>query len=276
MNDYIEIKITCDADFSDILQAELGEIEFNSFVDSENGFDAYVLDQDFVEATFKDLISRYQQMTPISYQSSKLERKNWNEEWEKNYDPIIVGDQCIVKASYHETETYPYEIIVNPKMSFGTGHHETTYLILERLLSLDLEGKTVLDAGCGTGILSIMANKRGASNVKAYDIDPWCEENSKENIEVNNCHNIEVQTGTISSLEYKDNLDVVLANINKNVLLGDIPSFSKLLKTDGKLILSGFYEADIADLDQKCLENGLKRQDYSTKNNWASVSYLRK
>ena len=275
MTDYIEIKINCEKDFSEILQAELGEIGFNSFVDTDNGFDAYVLESDFDQSSFQELIARYLDLAKITYESKTMERVNWNEEWEKNYDPIIVDDQCIVKASFHQTASYPYEIIIDPKMSFGTGHHETTYLMLKDLLSLDLKGKKVLDAGCGTGILAIMAHKKGAAEIKAYDIDPWCEENSRKNFVENNSESIEVQTGTISSLNYKDNFDVILANINKNVLLEDIPAFSKLLKDGGLLLLSGFYENDIADLDSKTSENGLQRLHFSTKNNWALVRYTK-
>src|SRR5690606_20374736 len=187
--------------------------------------------------------------TSLSFSFDKIEKQNWNEEWEKNYEPIIVDDKCLIRASFHNLDKkYPYEIIITPKMSFGTGHHQTTYLMIKSQLDIDHEGKRVLDAGCGTAILSIMASKRGAKEVEAFDIDEWSITNGNENCEVNSCTNIRLQQGTITEVEIHGEFDVVLANINKNVLLDEIKIYQQYLNKDGLLLLSGFFTTDIDDL----------------------------
>ncbi|BDD02648.1 50S ribosomal protein L11 methyltransferase [Aureibacter tunicatorum] len=274
MTDFIEIKILCDEYFAEILQAELSNAGFDSFIDEEKGFSAYAAKDNYDSEAAKEIIERYSQMTSIEYKIGDVERKNWNEEWEKNYDPITVEDKCIVRASFHKPDKdYAYDIEINPKMSFGTGHHETTYLMLKHEMEIDFQDKSVLDAGCGTGILAIMAHKRGAEYVEAYDIDPWCEENSKENFGLNHCEDIIIRTGTVESLSFNKKFDIVLANINRNVLLAEMDSYINLMKAEATLMLSGFYTEDVPLIQEKAESLGLSFVKSSEKNNWVSAIF---
>jgi ribosomal protein L11 methyltransferase len=256
--------------------AELSEIGFNSFLEGEKGFDAYIEVSDFKSGYLEDLQIKYGKSADFSFQLREVEKKNWNEEWEKNYEPIIVENQCIVKASFHKKEqTFPFEITINPKMSFGTGHHATTYLMLSQQLNLDHKVRDVLDAGCGTGILAIMASLAKARNVYAFDIDEWAIDNCNENISLNNCENIKAFHGTIHSLPPEKKCDIILANINKNVLLEDIPHYSVLQDVGSRLILSGYYEQDIKDISDRCLMNGYKKENEKVKDHWACNQFIK-
>lgn len=272
--DFIELKITVPPDFSDILIAELAEIGFETFMDTDYGLDGYIQLHLYDEQQVKEIIEKYRNLTGITYTVSTIARKNWNEEWEKNYEPIIIGNECLVRASFHEgLGKYPYEIIINPKMSFGTGHHETTTLMLENQLATSHTGKQVLDVGCGTGILAVMACKRGAASVHAFDIDEWAVENSRENFELNKCLQATVQKGTIREVSLAPGYDVVLANINRNVLLDEIPVYASLLTHGGLLLLSGFYEKDIADIEKMAASKGLSAIEQRIKEPWASLVF---
>jgi ribosomal protein L11 methyltransferase len=272
--DFIELKITVPPDFSDILIAEMAEIGFESFVDTDYGVDGYIQAPLFDEQLVTAIVEKYSNLTTIAYTFSTIERKNWNEEWEKSYEPIIIGSQCLVRASFHEgLGTYPYEIIINPKMSFGTGHHETTALMLENQLTIAHTGKRVLDVGCGTGILAIMACKRGAASIDAFDIDEWAVENSRENFELNFCNKATIQQGTIREVKLAPSYDIVLANINRNVLLDEIPVYATLLAKGGVLLLSGFYEKDIADIESQAIMQGFSKLEQRIKQPWASLIF---
>jgi ribosomal protein L11 methyltransferase len=272
--DFIELKVTVSPDFSDILIAELAEIGFESFVDTDEGLNAYIQSHDFALDQVEEIRQKYSGLAQIVYTFSTIERKNWNEEWEKSYQPIIIGNQCLVRASFHQSQgQYPYEIIINPKMSFGTGHHETTSLMLENQLAISHTDAIVLDVGCGTGILAIMACKRGASKVDAFDTDEWAVENSRENFELNNCTHATVQKGTIKEVNLAPVYTIVLANINRNVLLNEIPAYALLLPQGGFLLLSGFYEKDIADIEQLALASGLTKEGQRVKQPWASLIF---
>jgi ribosomal protein L11 methyltransferase len=272
--DFIELKVTVSPDFSDILIAELAEIGFESFVDTDEGLNAYIQSHDFDLDQIEEIRQKYSSHAQIAYNFSTIERKNWNEEWEKSYQPIIIGNQCLVRASFHQIQgQYPYEIIINPKMSFGTGHHETTSLMLENQLAISHTNANVLDVGCGTGILAIMACKRGATTVDAFDIDEWAVENSRENFELNNCTHATVQKGTIQEVKLAPVYTIVLANINRNVLLNEIPDYSSLLPQGGFLLLSGFYEKDIADIEKLALASGLAKDSQRVKQPWASLVF---
>ncbi len=272
--DFIELKVDVLPDFTDIIVAELAEAGFDSFVETPQGVNAYAAAEAFDESRVQEIVRKYAALTPVTYTFSALPRRNWNEEWEKNYQPIYIGDQCVVRASFHQLpQPFPYEIVINPKMSFGTGHHETTALMLEMQLGVDHAGRRVLDAGCGTGILAIMACKRGAAHVDAYDIDEWAVENARENCELNGCATIGVQQGTIEEVQLSGPYDIILANINRNVLLREIPLYAGKLGPGGRLLLSGFYEQDIAELNRVAAESNLSQTARHTKTHWAALGF---
>ncbi|MEO0902266.1 MAG: 50S ribosomal protein L11 methyltransferase, partial [Bacteroidota bacterium] len=211
---YIEFKFDIEPrePFSDILMAELGELGFESFVETESGVLAYILESDWQEGMLNDLFVLQNSDVHISWTQKNIAQQNWNAEWEKNFHPIHVDGVCAVRAPFHSPENVQYDIVIEPKMSFGTGHHETTYMMLKRILDLDFSGKTVLDMGCGTGVLAILAEMKGAGKVDAIDIDEWCYINTKENIERNRCENIDAFQGDVGLIKEKK-YDVILANI---------------------------------------------------------------
>ncbi|MBL6447490.1 50S ribosomal protein L11 methyltransferase [Fulvivirga sp. 29W222] len=272
--EFIGVKFSCDEDFAEIIIAELSELGYNSMMETEEGVEGYIEIEKFSEQDVKDLAAKYAELTSISYSIEEVERKNWNEDWEKNYDPIIVEDKCLVRATFHKIDKkYPYEIIITPKMSFGTGHHATTYLMLKNQMELDHKGKRVLDAGCGTAILAIMASKLGAKEVVAYDIDSWSIENAPENVALNQCDNVSVFGGTIESLQLEGKFDIILANINKNVLLDEIKHYQTYLPEGGILILSGFYDSDDQDLENEASKYGFRLLGNSSRNYWSSLVF---
>jgi ribosomal protein L11 methyltransferase len=203
----------------------------------------------------------------------EIEQENWNATWEQNFNPILVGGVCAVRAPFHEKTEVAYDIVIEPKMSFGTGHHETTHMMLQHILDHDFWGKAVLDMGSGTGVLAILAEKKGAKAVDAVDFDNWCYLNALENVERNNCKNIRVYEGDAALLKGKK-YDIILANINRNILLEDLPHYVKCLNTNGLLFLSGFYKEDIIAISAKCGELGLKFEKNLEKNNWVAVKYV--
>ena len=258
---------------SDILIAQLGEVGFESFVENEEGIQAYIQKEDW----YGDILATVQILgdprITVAYELREIEQENWNETWERNFNPIEVDGQCVVRAPFHKSADVPFDIVIEPKMSFGTGHHETTHMMLQFILDTDFEGKSVLDMGSGTGVLAILASMRGADLVTAIDIDNWCYLNAVENVERNGRSNITVLEGDSGLLDGKE-YDVVLANINRNVLLGDIPVYGRCLSEKGTLILSGFYTEDIPLISEKCSEVGLKLEKSLEKNNWVAVKYV--
>lgn len=270
---YFEASIEVNAEFGEILIAELAEIGFDSFLENDKGLQAYITEDLFNDIAFKQLIEAYSEKTSLFYSLKKIKRENWNEQWEQSFEPINVTDRILVRASFHQAiDGFEHEIIITPKMSFGTGHHETTYQMMALALEVDHVGKTVLDVGTGTGILAILAEKLGASKIRAFDIDEWSVENTRENIGLNKCQHIEVSLGTISD-EEKTEYDIVLANINLNILLAEIPTYSQFIKPGGMLFLSGFYEKDIPDIEACCSENELKKVRQISKKEWAAVVF---
>jgi len=229
---------------ADILIAELGEAGFESFVENETGILGYIQKSDWHGNILKDVAVLQNSHFKISYDFKEIGQQNWNAAWEQNFNPITVSGVCEVRAPFHKQSNVAYDIVIEPKMSFGTGHHETTHMMLQLILEHDLLGKTVLDMGCGTGVLAILAAMKGAKSVDAIDIDNWCYLNAKENVERNECTNINVLEGD-SNLLKNQKYDVIIANINRNILLGDIPSYVRCLNENGQLFLSGFYNADI-------------------------------
>lgn len=272
---YIELEIQADSDFSEILMAELGEAGFESFVETDEGLLAYIPETDFEETKIAEIIGRYQEITSIVSSWRSLERKNWNEEWEKSYDPIEVNNQVRVRATFHEPNPdFRYDLLIQPKMSFGTGHHETTWLVMNEQLSLPHEGLSIIDVGCGTGILAILAHKLGATGILGFDIDEWAVENTLENFAMNGLpEEARVFQGTIDGVDSELMFGGILANINRNILLAEIPKYNAHLKPGGWLVTSGFYETDQADIERCAEENGLKKVRSNTRNQWATVVF---
>lgn len=273
-NIYIEYNFTFSPKepISEILIAELGNVGFESFVETEKGVTAYIQKTDWSAEILADVFVLNSDEFSIEYNLNEVPQTNWNAEWEKNFEPIQVDDLVSIRAPFHENPNLKYDIVIEPKMSFGTGHHETTHMMVQHLLQLDLENKKVLDMGCGTGILAIFAEMKGAKPLDAIDIDNWCYENSIENVTRNNCENISVYEGDATLLVDKK-YDVIIANINRNILLTDMKVYTNCLEEGGILLLSGFYEQDIPVIDAEVSKYGLKLEKFIQRNNWVALKY---
>ncbi len=262
---------------ADILLAELGELAFDSFVETEEGLSAYIQVNDDTADLLNDVYILNNPEFKVSYVTEEIEQVNWNEEWEKNFEPINVDDLCYVRAPFHETKNVPYEIVIEPKMSFGTGHHETTFMMMKHLLNIDVTDMEVLDMGCGTAILAILALMKGAKHADAIDIDNWCYLNSIENAERNNVTNINVYEGDAELLADKTNkYDLVIANINRNILLNDMEAYAKTLKTGGIILFSGFYTEDITAIEEAANKQNMFLDNKLERNNWVSLKFIKK
>ena len=273
-NSYMEydFKISPLQPASDILIAELGEVLFESFVETEDGVLAYIKKDDWSDDILNNIEILSNPNFEIDYDYKEIQQENWNATWEQNFNPIEVANRCAVRAPFHEKTNVEFDIVIEPKMSFGTGHHETTHMMLQHILNHDFEGKSVLDMGSGTGVLAILAAMKGANEIDAIDIDNWCYLNAKENVERNNCDHINVLEGDASLLKGKK-YNIIIANINRNILLEDIPKYADALTTEGILFLSGFYTEDIPVITEKCKEHSFKFDSNLEKNNWVAVIY---
>lgn len=275
---YTRVNFTCNPsseEVKDVLAAMLAEIGFDAFVNQGTILEAYIPSSDYKTSDLDSLLIAFPMEASITYTADEIEEKNWNEEWEKNYfQPIAIKNDLLVYSSFHHVEgSYQYRIMIDPKMSFGTGHHQTTRLMLEELLTLDLEGKTVLDMGCGTAVLAILASMKGARAVTAIDIDEWAYRNAIENVKLNNIQTIRVAEGGAELLRDNESFDVILANINRNVLLHDMGKYKKVLKKGGRLVISGFYREDIPMLQVRAEEIGLQFHYSTHKEDWAAISF---
>lgn len=266
--------VSSSTDFREILIAEFAAMGFDSFQETDEGFIAHT--DNLVDiAEVAGVIARYVDTAGASMKVEEIEKVNWNEEWEESYDPIVLANKILVRASFHDPQPdIPYELIINPKMSFGTGHHETTGLMMKAQLSLDHKNKKVLEAGCGTGILTILAGKLGAAELYAYDNDEWVKDNIQENLK-NNGTAARVSIGTIETLDLPNDFDIILANINKNILLNDIPFYSQKLNKDGVLLLSGFYESDLDEIRLATSKEDLNYVNSLTRNGWMAAHFLK-
>jgi len=258
----------------EILIAQLGFAGFESFVETEVGVTAYIQHIEWNEDILNDVFVLNSNEFEITYTQKEVAQTNWNEEWEKNFNPIQVDDKVSIRAPFHKNPNLEFDIIIEPKMSFGTGHHETTHMMIQHLLDLNLTQKKVLDMGCGTGILAIFAEMKGAQPIEAIDIDNWCYENSLENAKRNNCNHISVYEGDVTLLEGKS-YDVIIANINRNILLADIQTYTSCLNENGILLLSGFYEEDIPTIHEEVSKYNLIFQKKIERNNWVSLRYVK-
>ncbi len=261
----------------DILSAELADLGFESFSDEADPFIGYIQQDSFDETKLADLLANFEYEKGISYSAKQAEDKDWNEEWEKNFfHPIVIGDKCVIHSTFHKD--YPkvqYDIVIDPKMAFGTGHHATTSLMAKAILDIDVKNKSLLDMGCGTAILAILAALRGATPITGIDIDEWAYNNAIENIQLNHTEQITLKKGGAELLG-DEMFDIILANINRNILLNDIKRYVKVLNSNGLLILSGFYESDIDAIEKECNQYGLEKLSYEKNNNWVAVRFIKK
>ena len=267
----IDLRLTPKAPWREVMVAQLGLLGFESFVDTPEGFKAYIPQSDFRENDFLQIDVFDIQGLEIEWQSQIIPPKNWNRLWEQNFSPIRVGNRCVVRADFHPSEKAEYELVITPKMSFGTGHHQTTQMMISFLLDLDCKDKCVLDMGTGTGVLAILAEKRGAKSILAVDNDPWCVENTKENIELNRCQYISAELDDSVSTTKK--FDLVLANINRNVLLEQIGDYGQILTSGGDLLLSGFYVEDLGIIRNTCEAEGFRFIRNFEQNGWVAAHF---
>ncbi|BAX78540.1 50S ribosomal protein L11 methyltransferase [Labilibaculum antarcticum] len=279
--DYIELKCQIQPfseEIAEIVIAELGELDYESFTQNEDAVEAYIQAPLFDMDAVNQLSLNHLPNAPfkLSYSHKTIESQDWNALWESNFSPVIISDQVVIRASFHtDTPKVPYDIVIDPKMSFGTGHHSTTSLMVQTILELNLEGKTVLDMGCGTSLLAILASKRNASKVDAIDIDEWPYTNSLENIKNNKAENVSIFLGDAALLDGKK-YDVVLANINRNILLNDMHHYVACLPKNGNLIMSGFYTEDLKYIKEEAEKNNLEYISHKVDLNWVAVRFTKK
>lgn len=273
---YTRLEVTCPEEFRDILIAELAETGFSMFMETDNGLEADAEEGTVDLEAVEGIREKYSGAATLQFNVSAVPKENWNALWEKNVTPVVIEDQCLIRAEFHSVErTFPYEIIITPKMSFGTGHHPTTYLMIKSQLTLDHKNKRVMDAGCGTAILSIMACKRGAREVEAFDIDEWSMSNGRENVALNQCTQVRIRQGTIADFRWDDPFDIILANINRNILLQEMAQYAKHLVLNGRLQLSGFYAHDIPELVAEAGRHGLSPVSQDEREQWATLGLVR-
>ncbi len=267
---------TTEAYQQDLLINALGEVGFDTFEEIESGFKAYVPETDFNEDEVTEALAPYRDMFDFSYDVTLIPQKNWNEVWESNFEPIAIGDTVFVRATFHEPQPeFKYEIVIDPKMAFGTGHHQTTAMVLEHMLENDFDGKKVLDMGCGTGILAIMASKLGAADIVAIDYDPVCYESTIENSQLNNITNVSALCGSKEAIP-NEQYDTILANINRNILIDQMSRYAEALKTGGEIYFSGFYESpDLDIIKDEAGKYGMKYITHKKDKEWVAAKFVK-
>ena len=274
--DFIELTVEAPRELADILVAELGEVGFDTFEDNDAGFCAYTTEAAFDPDGVAEIMSRYEGLGELHHAHRVITRQNWNAEWEKNFQPLVIADRVSVRAPFHPAPAgVDYDIVIMPRMSFGTGHHETTALMIENQLDIDHRGLRVLDMGCGTGILAIMAELLGARQVLAVDVEPWTVENAADNAAENQCRTIECRLGGAEVLAGEAPFDLILANINRNVLLEDMHAYAALLPSGRPILFSGFYEEDLDKIKNEATRQGLVYQRHRTLRSWVSAIFLK-
>ena len=274
--DFIELTVEAPRELADILVAELGEVGFDTFEDNDAGFCAYTTEAAFDLGVVAEIMSRYEGLGELNYSHRTITRQNWNAEWEKNFQPLVIADRVSVRAPFHPApQGVDYDIVIMPRMSFGTGHHETTALMIENQLDIDHRGLRVLDMGCGTGILAIMAEKLGARQVLAVDVEPWTVENAADNAAENQCRTIECRLGGAEVLAGEAFFDLILANINRNVLLEDMHVYADLLPSGKCILFSGFYEEDLDKIKNEATRQDLIYQRHRTLRSWVSAIFVK-
>jgi len=275
---YIQVTFTFDKieEYQqDLLVNDLAEIGYNTFEDTEKGFAAFIDFQEYSQANLTGLLQQYQDIV-YTYTVTEIAGENWNEEWEKNFEPLIISDQCYVRATFHPAQPqYPFEIVIDPKMAFGTGHHQTTTMMMQYILSFDVKDKVVLDMGCGTGILAILAAKRGAKELVAIDNDEVCYQSTLENAALNHISNIKALCGGKEVIP-STTFDVILANINRNILLDQIAAYAAVLRQNGSIFFSGFYESpDLEMIKAECEKFNIIYKDHQKIGDWVAAHFTK-
>ncbi|TZF84973.1 50S ribosomal protein L11 methyltransferase [Pedobacter sp. BS3] len=277
---YLELVFTiraAESFYQDLIIDALAGIGFDTFQETDTGFSAYIPQPDFNPEKLAEVLAGFPSAITISYQVNQIAQQNWNEVWESNFEPIIIGNICYVRATFHTPHPeYPYEIVIDPKMAFGTGHHQTTTLMMRYMLKTDFKDKTVLDMGCGTGILAILAEKLGARQITAIDYDPVCYESTLENSTLNSCANISALCGSKEAIPLQTSFDIILANINRNILLDQIEQYARVSKPGTLLFLSGFYEKpDLEIIKDHSERYGYILSDFQQLNNWVAAKFTK-
>lgn len=279
--DYIELSFKINPfneEAADIIIAELSDLDYESFTTENDVLNAYIQESlfDIEKINSNIIIKNLKNSFDISFSYNKIEDKDWNAEWESNFNPLLIEDQVYIRASFHEQNpNCKYDIVIDPKMSFGTGHHSTTSLMISYILESDISNKNILDMGCGTSLLGIFASMREANSVTGIDIDEWAYNNSLENIELNNIKNLRVFQGDAGLLTNYDKFDIILANINRNILLNDMDKYIEVLNKNGELIMSGFYSEDLPLIENKAKELGMKYISHKTDLNWVAAKFIK-
>ena len=274
--DYLEYRFTVypKSPWEDILLSQLQQLPFDSFLTTEEGLNAYLPKKQDKESLLDSVVLLNHESVQIEFTVTEIPPENWNAKLESEFQPIFVGSDCVIRADFHESQGKTYELIINPKMSFGTGHHPTTHMMMEFVLEETLSDKTVLDMGCGTGVLGILASKKGTRAIDAMDSDAWCVENTIENAKTNGCKNIRSSQAAILE-STRATYDAIFANINRNVLLEQIPSYGQALKVGGSLFLSGFYKNDVNFLQQSCQKENLTLISTKEKEQWCALKFIK-
>ena len=276
--DYIELKCSitnnCE-EARDILIAELGALGYESFLESGEGVNAYIPENQFVKDGYNEIFCVTEKIFgTITFSYSLFKYKNWNEYWEKNFQPVTVIDKILIKAPFHHVQDkFEFEIILKPKMSFGTGHHASTWLMLASMYEVDFNNKKVLDIGCGTGILSIFAEMKKAEYILGFDNNDWAYHNAIENIELNNCSKVKILLGEISDLQIENDFDVILANINRNVILEEMGKYISKLKKGGEILFSGILAENFSEINKMAIKNNLELKIKIDKDKWLALKY---
>ena len=281
MNDYTKVKfaVTPNEEMAtDVLAALLAEIGFESFVPEDEGMSAYVPQALYNEENIANVVAEFPiEGFEITYDCQFIEGEDWNAQWEKNYfQPIVLGEDCVIHSTFHtDVPKARYDILIDPKMAFGTGYHQTTCHMLRAILASDMSGKSVLDMGCGTALLALLARKHGAEKVVAIDIDEFAYENAKENVALNGTPDIEVRLGGADAIKESDSFDYVIANINRNILLMDMVNYVRCMHTGSQIFISGFYTEDMEVLKEEAARHGLRYLDYAENDNWAMMKFVK-
>ena len=281
MNDYTKVKFTVTPNeevATDVLAALLAEIGFESFVPEDEGMSAYVPQALYNEENIANVVAEFPiEGFEITYDCQFIEGEDWNAQWEKNYfQPIVLGEDCVIHSTFHtDVPKARYDILIDPKMAFGTGYHQTTCHMLRAILASDMSGKSVLDMGCGTALLAILARKHGAEKVVAIDIDEFAYENAKENVALNGTPDIDVRLGGADAIKESDCFDYVIANLNRNILLMDMVNYVRCMHSGSQIFISGFYTEDMEVLKEEAARHGLRYLDYAENDNWAMMKFVK-